>query len=138
MKTILRDKTIKETVYVSDDGVEFLNIHDCEIHEAKYQGLTTDIAKERLTRMRAGFEKVKEETHPQELAKVVSSEQVERKICEVVYNEILGIYCPECNNQLFFGKKPKKKLLKELYCYRCGARLITIRQVTTHGTIDSF
>lgn len=138
MRTALRDKTIKETVYVSDDGVEFLNIHDCESHEVEYQGLKTDTARERLTRMRTVFEKVKEETHPQELAKVISSEIVERKICEVVYNEILGIYCPECNNQLFFGKNPKKKLLKELYCYRCGSRLITIRKVTTHGTIDEF
>ena len=38
------------------------------------------------------------------MANVISSEIVERKICEVVYNEILGIMCPECHTQLFFGR----------------------------------
>ena len=138
LKTSLRDKVIKETVYISDDGVEFKNIHDCETHEMEYNSLATDMARDRLTRMRAGFEKVKDETHPQELANVISSEIVERKICEVVYNEILGIMCPECHTQLFFGRSPKRKIFKQLFCYGCGSRLIVIRKVTAHGTIDEF
>ena len=138
MRTSLRDKVVKEVTYISDDGVEFQNIHECENHERRVNNARTDAAKTMLKEMAEGFEKVKEETHPQQLARVVSSEIIERDICEVVYNEILGVYCPSCGSRIFFGKEIKKKLQKKLFCFCCGARLITIRKVTRSGTIDNF
>lgn len=139
MKTILRDKIVKEVTYISDDGVEFKNILDCENHEMKVDKASTDLGKTRLKEMAAEFEKVKEETHPQRLDKVVSSEIVDRDICEIVYNEILGVYCPSCHSNIWFGEKVKKKLQKKFFCYCCGARLIMIRKVMRgNEVVDNF
>ena len=138
MTTEIIDKTVKETIYVAEDGAKFYDIKDCEDYEAKInEDNRTDTDKRRLRFTADDNYRIHNE-RPIKLCKVISSEEVNRDVCEVVYNEVLGCVCPSCNSILYLGKNLKVRHKKKLFCFNCGARLVVVRRVLKEGTFDKF
>lgn len=139
MTTELIDKIVKETIYIADDGAKFHNIRECEEYESKMnEANRTEESRRRLRFAADSNYRIFNDRHPQRLDKVISSENVNRDICEVVYNEVLGCTCPSCNAILYLGKNLKARYRKRLFCFGCGARLVVVRRVLKEGTFDKF
>lgn len=133
MRTRLQDKIIKETIYIAEDGTEFKDIKKCEEYETALEDSKTPYS--HLLYL-SSMEKGRQDTEPpQRLTRVVTSEIIERDICEIVYNDDRCM-CPSCGSILFLGKKFKGGLRKKFFCMSCGSRLVVIRRMIGRNVID--
>lgn len=133
MRTRLQDKIVKEAIYIAEDGTEFKDIKRCEEYEVAMEDLQTPHS--HLLYLRSSEKGRQDNEPPQRLTRVVTSEIVERNICEIVYNDDRCM-CPSCGSILFLGKKFKGNLRKKFFCMSCGARLVVIRRVIGRNIID--